>query len=108
MAQGDVITNGGRVYNAGTVDFRPSSGVEWCVTSVSGSSYTQLFWMWADNSFNENTSGSSTSQMEQNKSFYGIPANGSQFFSYTRYFKLKGTNSNSTYHYGHYFGIQSK
>ena len=108
MAQGDAVSMGAQIWNAGTVEFRPSTGVEWCITGIAGSSYTQVHWMHANSTYNDNTSGNSQSYAEGNKSAYSIKSTIKWFFTRDRYFKIRGTNANSSYHYGHVFGIQSK
>jgi len=108
MAQGDAINLGAQIWNAGTVEFRPSVGVEWCITGITGSSYTQVHWMYANSTYNDNTSGNSVSYAEGDKSAYSMNTTIKWFFTRDRYFKIRGTNSNSAYHYGHVFGIQSK
>ena len=55
MAQGDAVYLPAATGYTGTVNFQPSSGVEYCITSAVGGSYSYMQWMNSAGNFDTNT-----------------------------------------------------
>ena len=109
MAQGDAVYLPAATGYTGTVNFQPSSGVEYCITSAVGGSYSYMQWINSAGNFDTNTSGNHQFKLGGIVSMTHVGEKlgiSHQFFNNT-YYPRHYTANSGTYRSA-LIGIQSK